>query len=571
MIINTNVAALNTFRQLSANQAHAQSSLERLSSGLRINRAGDDAAGLAISEKMRGQIRGLDQAARNAQDAISLIQTAEGGLNETHSILQRMRELAVQAASDTNVEIDRAEIQNEINHLSSEINRIGNTTEFNTQKLLRGDGSVSLDQTGATGFGALSGGKTTHVEATLDTTILGAAVDGDIGKFSVRDANGISREFTITFAAATAGGHNAGQVYNVTANSATVNLAGTPTATTTAAGLRDALSAILSHADNADLQGGYSALNSGAVLTLAAVDNGAFEGGKGVVASIANTNAMGIGDAIRTGTTTLAQASGIINFSNVGNASGLLGGTRSEGININGVQLEFYDATQGPYTGNADIAIHINANNTNSGVVTAIVAQAGTEIDGVTLSASGAHLIVRANAGGEGGNTIATADGGVQAAFQNTFQVGANKGQSFTIDVADMRSEALNITGAAGADGFTAGNVVTNGTDALNREAALDMSTHTSAAAAVQVINNAIEAVSSERSKMGAFQNRLEHTINNLGTSSENLTAAESRIRDVNMAQEMMEFTKNNILAQAATAMLAQANQMPQGVLQLLR
>lgn len=139
MIINHNIAALNTHRQLSTNTANTNKNIEKLSSGLRINRAGDDAAGLAISEKMRGQIRGLDQATRNAQDGISLIQTAEGALNETHSILQRMRELAVQSSNDTNTGQDRGELQKEMNQLTSEINRIGNTTEFNTKKLLNGD------------------------------------------------------------------------------------------------------------------------------------------------------------------------------------------------------------------------------------------------------------------------------------------------------------------------------------------------------------------------------------------------------------------------------------------------
>jgi len=137
MIINHNISALNTYRQLSINDSNTQKSLEKLSSGLRINRAGDDAAGLAISEKMRGQIRGLDQAQRNAQDGISLIQTAEGALNETHSILQRMRELVVQAANDTNTTEDRANIQKEIAQLKSEIDRIATDTEFNTKKLLR--------------------------------------------------------------------------------------------------------------------------------------------------------------------------------------------------------------------------------------------------------------------------------------------------------------------------------------------------------------------------------------------------------------------------------------------------
>ncbi|MET3274511.1 UNVERIFIED_CONTAM: flagellin-like hook-associated protein FlgL, partial [Paenibacillus phyllosphaerae] len=147
MRINHNIASLNTYRQLSTNSANTNKSIEKLSSGLRINRAGDDAAGLAISEKMRGQIRGLDMASKNAQDGISMIQTAEGALNETHSILQRMRELAVQSSNDTNTTEDRGQLQEEMNQLTSEINRIGNTTEFNTKKLLNGD----LSATKATG------------------------------------------------------------------------------------------------------------------------------------------------------------------------------------------------------------------------------------------------------------------------------------------------------------------------------------------------------------------------------------------------------------------------------------
>ncbi|GAB6158050.1 flagellin [Desulfotomaculum varum] len=271
MRINHNIAALNTYRQLSGNNALASKSLEKLSSGYRINRAGDDAAGLSISEKMRGQIRGLQQASRNAQDGISLIQTAEGGLSETHSILQRMRELAVQAANDTNVTADRQSIKDELNQLSSEITRIANETEFNTQKLIKAAGNYR-------------------------------------------------------------------------------------------------------------------------------------------------------------------------------------------------------------------------------------------------------------------------------------FQVGANSSQSITLAINPMTATAL---GVATGD--------------------LDVASYGAATATITTINDAIETVSKERSKLGAYQNRLEHTITNLDTGAENLTAAESRIRDVDMAKEMMEFTKMNILQQAAQAMLAQANQQPQGVLQLLR
>ncbi|SFE52245.1 flagellin [Alteribacillus iranensis] len=177
MIINNNIPALNTYRQMGINNQANQNSMEKLSSGLRINKAGDDAAGLAISEKMRAQVRGLDQASRNSQDGISMIQTAEGSLQETHNILQRMRELATQASNDTNVEVDREEIQKEMNQLSSEINRIGNTTEFNTQKLLKGDGGVKLEGIGidAASLGKLSGGAE---RSTTEATVTGTVAQG---------------------------------------------------------------------------------------------------------------------------------------------------------------------------------------------------------------------------------------------------------------------------------------------------------------------------------------------------------------------------------------------------------
>ncbi|MFC4387026.1 flagellin Hag [Gracilibacillus marinus] len=285
MIINHNIPALNTHRQLGINQNAMQNSMEKLSSGLRINRAGDDAAGLAISEKMRAQVKGLDQASRNAQDGISLIQTAEGALQETHSILQRMRELAVQSANDTNVGVDRSELQKEMNELIDEIDRIAENTEFNQKKLINGD--------------------------------------------------------------------------------------------------------------------------------------------------------------LKTG------ASGALNL-----------------------------------------------------------------------------------------------------------QIGANSGQSISLEINSMAASGIGVSGlkVSGASGTSTGGIMS----------------HTEATAAIKTINDAIEDVSAERSKLGAYQNRLDHTISNLDNSSENLSAAESRIRDVDMAKEMMEMTRANILSQASQSMLAQANQQPQSVLQLL-
>ncbi|OUM90649.1 MAG: flagellin [Bacillus thermozeamaize] len=412
MIINHNISALNTYRQLSINNTATAKNLEKLSSGLRINRAGDDAAGLAISEKMRGQIRGLNMAVKNAQDGISLIQTAEGALNETHAILQRMRELAVQAANDTNTASDRAELQKEIDQLAEELSRIGNTTEFNTQKLLNGTFQGTF-----------------HIGANEQQNL----------KISIGDMRGLAL----------------GVTGNVKLEE-TVNYNKVGSATDIADGVY--------FVDGTDLK----------------------DADGNVVATTADgkTWTAKIGEGDDTFVFTQAIDSGTIRIS----------GGKATGV------AEF----------------------TNTAL------QAGSyTIDSTTLKDSN-------------GNVIGTStDGQTYKALDGTTIL-------LTLDAA--------ITAAT--------NITVGG---------IDISSQSSADAAITVIQNAIEKVSAERSKLGAYQNRLEHTINNLGTSAENLQAAESRIRDVDMAKEMMEFTKNSILAQAATAMLAQANQVPQGVLQLLR
>jgi len=379
VIINHNLMAMNAHRQLALNNTAGSKSTEKLSSGYRINRAGDDAAGLAISEKMRGQIRGLNQASRNAQDGISLIQTAEGALNETHAILQRMRELAVQAASDTYTLDDRREIQKEINQLLDEIDRIANNTEFNTKKLIDG----SLAATGAT--------------------------------------------------APTGGGSGA----------ATATATVTGTALTFGSGL--------------DLSGVTFTINSGTVTI-----SGTFSGISELVSELqAKINT--------------ALGSGVVTVSNSGDALIL---TASEDIVLAGSGLADLGLTSGTYQAQA--------------------------------------------AGGASGGTGTT-------------------------NIASLKVDNV--------DTATTGGVLTQ----------------SGADAAITNINIAITQVSAERSKLGALQNRLEHTIKNLDNVSENLQASEARIRDLDMAKEMMEFTRISILQQAATAMLAQANQQPQTVLQLLR
>jgi flagellin len=381
MRINHNIAALNTHRQLNSASGAQSKSMEKLSSGLRINRAGDDAAGLAISEKMRGQIRGLDQASRNAQDGISLIQTTEGALNETHSILQRMRELAVQSSNDTNTDTDRKELQKEVNQLASEISRIGDNTEFNTKNLL--DGSFE-------------------------------------GTFQI--------------------GANEGQNLTLGVN---------------------------------DMRAG--ALNVINAAAITSVDAG--------TTNLNSVNNAGL-DILVTGSyTTEVTAAGDVTLKD------------SDGTTIGTGTLA---------DGGTDVTITVSD-------TTKLVDPAGTATFQLGISDTDATAGIATQAGTISIETVAAGDGGI------------------------------NINTQANAD------------------------------TAITKINSAIETVSAERSKLGATQNRLEHTINNLGTSAENLTAAESRVRDVDMAKEMMTQTKNSILSQAAQAMLAQSNQMPQGVLQLLR
>ncbi|WP_339305383.1 flagellin [Paenibacillus sp. FSL R5-0519] len=582
MIINHNIAALNTHRQLSANTANTNKNIEKLSSGLRINRAGDDAAGLAISEKMRGQIRGLDQASRNAQDGISLIQTAEGALNETHSILQRQREIANQSANGTNTDSDRQALQDEMNQLTSEINRIGNTTEFNTQKLLQGDGKQNLAGLGldiATVSTNTAGTSATSKEVKFTADLGATLADGESLTLNL---NGTDLKVNFADAGGTAVAGDTS--YNVNNVEATVDLGDAVNTSSDSAVTKATASALQKLIDNDDnLKGNFKVSENNGTITIEALKEGAFSGAKGNVSLTsstpaqvtlqANTGANGALAAYTSGvavvgTNTNATAAstsidlGSLDFTDL---SKLV----DKGLTINGKQIEFYNADKGTYKGDA-IGIDISDITNESSLVDAIVTQA--KIEGVTLGKEAVtnNLVVTSNEKGKD-SAVKVTDGGVQEAFKTSFQIGANTGQSMSLEITDMRSKALGITGKAGDAGFTKENTVTDGTNDLKGEAALNISTKEGAAAAIAVLDKATASVSSERSKLGAVQNRLEHTINNLGTASENLTAAESRIRDVDMAKEMMQQTKNNILAQAAQAMLAQANQQPQGVLQLLR
>jgi flagellin len=572
MRINHNIAALNTLSSLNNASAAQSKSMEKLSSGLRINRAGDDAAGLAISEKMRGQIRGLDMAAKNGQDGISLIQTAEGALNETHSILQRMRELATQSANGTNTDTDRGALQDEMNQLTSEINRIGNTTEFNTQKLLNG------------GIASNDGSKITQAKS---AEIVGA--ETYVGN---ADASGLTSA-TIKVD---------GTTFDITSVLAKdFSVAGPPAAAITKDQLIDQLKNVT--AGGVKLSDLVDIKDNGTALTFTAKSKGDTSSITITADDDAAAVMLGFADAAATGTEVKGTPTTV-------ERHGLEGSTAVDGADVAIAADSTFKVTVG-----TDSAVDINlgpnaktydTNNTDTNIAKAATADLVKDLnaalqkaglDGkVTASVSDDNKIQFISENGkdisleEGTGSpltavgIATADltavgnvnqvvgpGAQGSGFNTKFQIGANSGQSMSLTISDMRSAALGITGNAGQAGFTTANSVTNGTNDVKSEAALNISTKEGASSAIKVLDSAISSVSSERSKLGAVQNRLEHTINNLGTASENLTAAESRIRDVDMAKEMMEQTKNSILSQAAQAMLAQANQQPQGVLQLLR
>ncbi|HEY8353476.1 MAG TPA: flagellin [Methylophilaceae bacterium] len=424
MRINHNVAALNAWRNLSQTNSLLNKSLERLSSGLRINRAADDAAGLAISEKMRAQIRGLQTAQRNAQDAISLIQTAEGALNETHSILQRMRELAVQAASDTNTLADRLQIQKEIDQLAQEVGRIARTTEFNTQKLLDG----SFEQNGIT----------FQIGANANQNI--SVKIGDMGGFALGVVTDVFAKAAVSV-------------------SITVN-------------------------GQQDIQAGTYYVRSAGGNNYELVDSN----GNVVATSTDGGQTYNAGD-------------DTIDFSSAG---GVTAGT----VTVTGS------------TAKADASL------ANNGL------EAGTYIYDATNK-----VLKDSN-----GNVVAKEDAATAGLFVDL--------QGNTVFDASALSSISN------------GQVFVVG--------GLDVTFQASANNAITALDQAIEKVSGQRADLGAVQNRLEHTIANLGVAIENLQAAESRIRDVDMALEMANFTRNQILLQSGTAMLAQANAMPQAVLQLL-
>lgn len=527
MRIQHNIAALNTHRNLTGNQNASAKNLEKLSSGFKINRAGDDAAGLAISEKMRGQISGLDMASKNANDSISLIQTAEGALNETHSILQRMRELAVQSANDTNVADDRDALQKEITQLTSEIDRIANTTEFNTQNLLDG-GFKGTFQIGA------NEGQTMKMDiGKMDAASLGLTGTTTVEKDVAVSAGGtalVDGTYKVSEGKLLDGdGKHVGNVDTANANKL-----------------------VLADGTSSYTFANAKAVTEGATITVkdgkATLESTATNTVKGAVAGAGGTAAN-----LPAGKYTVANNAGTLELQD------------STGTAVAAAKAAF-TAGSGATAANGSIVVAGATDGTDS--TTYDFGTAFEEGDTVTINSDGTATLEPKNGSLKdlaSGNYEVTGknvvkDGTVVGSYDSTNKTATikNGDKEIKIDATDLNlSKPLGDGGAAETATFQI-----NGIDISNRD---------TASATITSVDNAIKKVSDQRSSLGAVQNRLEHTINNLGTASENLTAAESRIRDTDMAAEMMQFTKNNILTQAAQSMLAQANQQPQGVLQLLQ
>jgi len=572
MRINTNIQAINAYRQLSVSQNKVSKNIEKLSSGLRINRAGDDAAGLAISEKMRSQIRGLNMAERNTQDGISLIQTAEGALQEVHNCLQRMRELAIQGANGTLDEKDRLAIQNEIDQLTYDIDRIARTTQFNANPLLRGSLLARpVITTNATeikyeGSGTWNGNVVAEPSerGQVELQLLGnptdaqyLAINGKYYEFEKPDDPTDPND----------------SKWGVQAGHIAVRVGSNETET-----LQNLLNAIGQNDNTFDIKA--SEINGSSLIlktskNMFPSDANQIEVNKWTanvkfVDNLSNEATKPETDKLNAPDTSTNWKTIYLNFTELPKAG--------DQLIIDGVEIKFED-TSTPYKdGKAIVGVKDRTVYDVLAEVYNVIAAAKNDSKAealVDFKVNGSSLILSTDK--TDGKTKTGSNNGLDIEFRDNdfetyagkemeikLQIGANYGESMNLLIGVVDSAFLGIARYADHKGV----ISTAGVDA---EAGISVLTEEDAQNAIVFFDNAIRLVSESRSRLGAYQNRLEHTISNLTTTAENLTAAESRIRDVDMALEMSEFTKNNIINQAATAMLAQANQLPQGILKLLQ
>ena len=679
MVVRTNTMALNAYRQLGMNNAAVTKSLEKLSSGFRINRAGDDAAGLAISEKMKAQITGLETASSNAQDGISLIQTAEGNLTEVHSMLNRMVELATKSANGTYTQTERDALQAEVDQLLDEIDRISQSANFNGAKLL--DGTMGLNKEAFTigDTGAVAGKAGTDLTGQLTLPTDGSAAAGNVafhlGGASVAQVNpsfsidvadltltskadnkdatiGVGgATFTLTFAnagdslsgsdladaivaAGTAGNDTnyaglglaatdkvvdvGGAVFKVTSDGTKVNFE--YLAQKTGVGATATVDKVIDDTKATTIN---AAIGSGVTVTAATADfdttGAAHHNTINVTQAVAKVDGARAGmdvtltaDVVKPGQTltiddktfTFVEWDGksALGENEIGiNKAYDLTTTAGQNSAIDDVvnQLSHKETTNFVIEAKDATTIHIGQKVGNSevydteaklkAVVSAATAStgAGTELtvnagkinagdsirvgdktytfgdgDGkIALGTNGADAIANLTKALEADGYTVTPNGSKLVISGTTGQPApAITGGGLTLQIGDTADDYNKMTVAVA-------NMSAKGLGLDN----LKITSETLASSAIDTVKNAINTVSSQRANLGALQNRLEHTINNLDVAVENLSAANSRIRDTDMAKEMMNYTKMNVLVQSAQAMLAQANQQPQSVLQLLQ
>ncbi|MEX5746727.1 flagellin [Massilia sp. X63] len=479
-VINTNVASLNSQRNLSTSQASLNTSIQRLSSGLRINSAKDDAAGLAISDRMNSQIRGMNQATRNANDGVSMAQTAEGALSSSGDILQRIRELAVQSSNSSNSASDRKALQTEVTQLTSELNRIANTTEFNGQKLLDGTMGTANFQVGANAGQLISMGGANFSTSTYgnNTKTSGAPVAGT---------------------AATAA---------ISAGTITINGFQGPAKIDIGPGQAESAKAIAAKVNTESAKTGVSATaTTEAKLTVTA--------GSAVTIKLDSNN------------------------------------TASEAVTIS-----FKIGAKADADGYAAAISAFNAQSSKTGVT------ASYDNGGIKLT----------NSSGENIN-VANQTGSDKVKLENYTSAGALQGGDV---LAGETGKAVGRVSLDSEQGFsvteqgTSGTGLTGASD-LKSVANLDVTSFDNAQMAIKIADAALAAVNSKRAEYGALQSRFESAISNLSSSTENLSASRSRIVDTDFAAETAKMTRGQILQQAGTSMLAQANSLPNGVLSLLR
>ena len=544
MRIQHNIMAMNAYRNYSNNTSALSKNLEKLSSGYKINRAGDDAAGLAISEKMRAQITGLDVAQKNAKDGISLVQTAEGALTEVHDMLNRMVELADQSANGTYDGTDREQLQKEVTELKKEINRIADSANFNGINLL--DGSLA------------GGGNVSGVTVADTTAVAATATSGDFANANDAQAAGDTLEYTVAWKDADGNGYSTTVSFKVGDTTTELIAADGTKHTVSATATKEELQAAviaelkkdsaLTSAFDIAAEGdgikftGKTAGSAGATIT--AINGTGTISTAGVGANIAATTAASdAGQKLDLSKATVIDATGttVPTADALNDAIFEVGGKKFILAQQNSVDANFKNLS-------SDVTViklagaTYNAANDNANIAAVLSRVTGMEFEAATAAGPTGSGISQHDIVYKGDTKLSTASGGL------TLQIGdtSDSFNQLNVSINDCHVASLGIDG-------------------------IDISTQEGAKAAVDVIKSAINYVSDVRGTLGATQNRLDHTINNLSVMEENIQDAESTIRDTDVADEMMAYTKNNILIQSAQAMLAQANQVPQGVLQLLQ